>query len=239
MFYVSTEENQPTPTSPATAAKRSTGAMAALEALRASPTAAIGGNKSATLKSTAESEYFNTPPESPQPPSSPRLPHSQRPMPFVVDNNKPPIPPPRAKRLAAAGGKKLERLKLSESLGGLGGSGFDRRGVGRSASQGDEPRRAGSPSAVAAAAAAAAVTDLRGHLSMRVISAKGLRQIMKVRYFVYDKKNGRLKYFRSEEEAAVGEGGGASTAALGEIDIQSATFCYDIQSDRNGEFTIW
>ena len=70
---------------------------------------------------------------------------------------------------------------------------------------------------------------LKGHLSMLVITAKGLRQMMKVRYFVYDRKVGRLKYFRTEDE----------TDLLGEIDVQSATFCYDVTSDRNGEFTLW
>ncbi len=64
---------------------------------------------------------------------------------------------------------------------------------------------------------------------MLVVSAKGLRQMMKVRWFAYDRRLGRLRYFRDENE----------TEALGEIDIQSATFCYDVQADRNGEFTVW
>ena len=64
---------------------------------------------------------------------------------------------------------------------------------------------------------------------MLVTSAKGLRQMMKVRWFVYDKKSGRLKYYRSEDESDF----------VGEIDVQSATFCYDVQNDRNGEFTMW
>ena len=57
--------------------------------------------------------------------------------------------------------------------------------------------------------------------------------MMKVRWFAYDKKSGKLRYFRSESEETSGE------SALGEIDVIAATFCYDVQADRNGEFTIW
>ena len=69
----------------------------------------------------------------------------------------------------------------------------------------------------------------QGHLSMLETRVKGLRQMMKVRWFVYDKKSGRLRYYRSEEE---GE-------CLGELDVHSATFCYDVQNDKCGEFTLW
>lgn len=34
-----------------------------------------------------------------------------------------------------------------------------------------------------------------GYLHMRVIGAKGLRQMMKTRWFVYDRRAGRLRYF--------------------------------------------
>ena len=64
---------------------------------------------------------------------------------------------------------------------------------------------------------------------MLVISAKGLRQMMKVRWFVYDRKTGRLKYFKTEDESEI----------VGEIDISSATFYYDVLADKGGEFTIW
>lgn len=67
---------------------------------------------------------------------------------------------------------------------------------------------------------------------MLVTSAKGLRQMMKVRWFVYDKKSGRLRYYRSQDDESGGE-------CIGEVDVHSATFCYDVQSDRNGEFTMW
>ena len=103
----------------------------------------------------------------------------------------------------------------------------------RSNSQGDEPRAMSdllmpSPGGGGGGSSSDQVV-VRGHLSMLVISAKGLRQMMKVRYYVVDRKGGRLRYFRSEDEMEL----------LGEIDIQSATFCYDVQADKNGEFTIW
>lgn len=99
----------------------------------------------------------------------------------------------------------------------------------RSNSQGDEPRQMSDLLMPSPGGGPAGAPEVKGHLSMLVISAKGLRQMMKVRYFVVDKKGGRLRYYRSEDE----------TELLGEIDIQSATFCYDVQCDKNGEFTIW
>ena len=76
-------------------------------------------------------------------------------------------------------------------------------------------------------------TVFSGYLHMLVISAKGLRQMMKTRWFVYDRKAGRLRYFRSEKEEQSGQD------PVGDIDISSATFCYDVGEDNNGEFTIW
>merc|ERR1711963_755002 len=72
-----------------------------------------------------------------------------------------------------------------------------------------------------------------GYLHMLVISAKGLRQLMKTRWFVYDKKAGKLRYYRNEKEEQNG------SDPVGEIDITSATFCYDVGEDPTGEFTIW
>ena len=57
--------------------------------------------------------------------------------------------------------------------------------------------------------------------------------MMKTRWFVYDKKAGKLKYYRNEKEDL----GGADP--VGEIDVASATFCYDVEEDNSGEFTIW
>ena len=68
---------------------------------------------------------------------------------------------------------------------------------------------------------------------MLVIGAKGLRQMMKTRWFVYDKKAGKLRYYRTEKEE---QNGGDP---VGDIDISSATFCYDVSEDNGGEFTIW
>lgn len=67
---------------------------------------------------------------------------------------------------------------------------------------------------------------------MLVIGAKGLRHMMKTRWFVYDKKAGRLRYYRNEKE----EQNGAEP--LGDIDVSSATFCYDVGEDNSGEFTV-
>ena len=68
---------------------------------------------------------------------------------------------------------------------------------------------------------------------MLVISAKGLRQMMKTRWFVYDRKAGKLKYYRNEREEQNG------LDPVGEIDITSSTFCYNVEEDNGGEFTIW
>ena len=72
-----------------------------------------------------------------------------------------------------------------------------------------------------------------GYLHMLVISAKGLRQMMKTRWFVYDRKAGKLKYYRNEREEQNG------LDPVGEIDITSSTFCYNVEEDNSGEFTIW
>ena len=120
-----------------------------------------------------------------------------------VDDSKPPIPPPRMRR--GIGQQKLEKLKIAAGPPGRPALGS------RSNSQGED-------------------TDcLKGHMNMLVITAKGFRQVMKTRWFVYDKKFGRLRYFRDESELEL----------YGEIDVPSATFCYDVQSDKNGEFTMW
>jgi len=73
---------------------------------------------------------------------------------------------------------------------------------------------------------------LKGYLHMLVISAKGLRQMMKTRWFVYDRKAGKLKYYRNEREEQNG------LDPVGEIDITSSTFCYNVEEDNGGEFTI-
>jgi hypothetical protein len=53
------------------------------------------------------------------------------------------------------------------------------------------------------------------------------------RWFVYDRKAGNLKFFKSEKDEQSG------SEPLGDINVGSATFCYDVESDTNGEFTIW
>ena len=69
---------------------------------------------------------------------------------------------------------------------------------------------------------------------MLVIGAKGLRQMMKTRWFVYDKNLGKLQYYKDEKDEQKG------VDPIGDIDVTSATFCYDVGDDNNGgEFTIW
>ena len=72
-----------------------------------------------------------------------------------------------------------------------------------------------------------------GYLHMLVISAKGLRQLMKTRWFVYDRKAGKLRYYKNQNDEQNGED------PLGDIDVSSATFCYNVEEDNGGEFTIW
>ena len=60
----------------------------------------------------------------------------------------------------------------------------------------------------------------------------GLRQTMKTRWFVYDKKAGKLKYYRDESHELQGE------LPIGQLDLSTATFCYDVETDTSGEFTI-
>ena len=55
---------------------------------------------------------------------------------------------------------------------------------------------------------------------------------MKTRWFVYDKKAGKLKYYRDEAHELAGE------LPIGQLDLSTATFCYDVDTDTNGEFTI-
>lgn len=185
------------------------------ERSRASPMPNENLLKIATSMKASSSLEFATPPE------SPRLKlrdcavtKSEEIISFFSGSpdSKHPVAPPRHKRLANK--NKLERLRLTNKD--------------RSSSQGDEPRIS-ADLLIPDLDPTLAYPPLKGHLSMLVVSAKGLRQIMKTRYFVYDKKVGRLKFYKNEEDHDL----------LGEIDIQSATFCYDVQSDRSGEFTIW
>ncbi|XP_059091006.1 TBC1 domain family member 2B-like isoform X2 [Tigriopus californicus] len=185
------------------------------ERSRASPLPNENLLKLATSMKPSSSLEFATPPE------SPRLKlrdcavtKSEEIISFFSGSPdaKQPVAPPRHKRLAHK--NKLERLRLTSQD--------------RSSSQGDEPRIS-ADLLIPDLDPTLAYPPLKGHLSMLVVSAKGLRQIMKTRYFVYDKKVGRLKFYKNEED---------HHDLLGEIDIQSATFCYDVQSDRSGEFTI-
>ena len=183
-----------------------------------------GHAKSLTLKSNA-SQAFGTPPESPTK-SSPEPLEPDMDTVSPVSAGKPPIPPPRTRRKAAI--KNLEKLKLAETT--------------LLCRQSSAPADAAADGALAAvhsdillagyvnpAVNEDSTEPVKGHLSMLVISAKGLRQIMKVRWFVCDRKLGKLRYYRSDEE----------TELMGEICINSATFKYDVKTDKHGEFTVW
>lgn len=206
-------------------------------------------NKSATLKSV-----YKTPPESPDIScsNSNTLVRSEEVSTMGDDDEKPPVPPPRTRRGQKSHSDKSGKLQrtstkthdddsntqlleaVANDLLGMGDElDQQRASLNSTASNGQE-------TAAAAAVADSSKTSksnkpadelLKGYLHMLVISAKGLRHMMKTRWFVYDKKCGRLRYYRSEIDEASGE-------PVGDIDISSATFCYDVEADNSGEFTI-
>jgi len=69
---------------------------------------------------------------------------------------------------------------------------------------------------------------LKGNISILIISAGGLRQQWKPRWGVYDKNQCRLRFYKSDFEKDI----------VGEIDVLSATFTYDLENDQNGQFKI-
>ena len=62
-----------------------------------------------------------------------------------------------------------------------------------------------------------------------IISAGGLRQQWKPRWGVYDKSQCKLRFYKSDFEEDI----------VGEIDVLSGTFTYDLENDQNGQFKIW
>ena len=73
------------------------------------------------------------------------------------------------------------------------------------------------------------VLSVSGNISVLVISAGGLRQQWKPRWGVYDKSQCKLRFYKSDFEEDI----------VGEIDVLSATFTYDLENDQNGQFKIW
>jgi len=69
---------------------------------------------------------------------------------------------------------------------------------------------------------------LKGNISVLLISAGGLRQQWKPRWGVYDKNQCKLRFYKSDCEKDI----------VGEIDVLSATFTYDLENDQNGQFKI-
>jgi len=69
---------------------------------------------------------------------------------------------------------------------------------------------------------------LKGNISVLIISAGGLRQQWKPRWGVYDKNQCKLRFYKSDFEKDI----------VGEIDVLSATFTYDLENDQNGQFKI-
>ena len=51
-------------------------------------------------------------------------------------------------------------------------------------------------------------------------------------HYKQDKKAGKLKYYRDETHELQGE------LPIGQLDLSTATFCYDVETDTSGEFTI-
>ena len=64
---------------------------------------------------------------------------------------------------------------------------------------------------------------------MLTVTAAGLRQVWKSRWAVYDPTHCRLNLFKTSEEVVL----------TGELDIQTATFTYDLDNDNNGVFKLW
>jgi len=69
---------------------------------------------------------------------------------------------------------------------------------------------------------------LKGNISVLIISAGGLRQQWKPRWGVYDKSQCKLRFYKNNFEEDV----------IGETDVLSATFTYDLENDQNGQFKI-
>lgn len=128
--------------------------------------------KSLTLKSNGSSigGQFDTPPESPRPESREEQYASMESL-----SSKPPIPPPRTRKKAAV--KNLEKLKLGEMT--------RQPATSQQADSESQISQVDSDILMAGYVQAPTPDDIsevvKGHLSMLVISAKGLRQMMKVK----------------------------------------------------------
>ena len=70
---------------------------------------------------------------------------------------------------------------------------------------------------------------LLGSISLLTVTTVGLRQTWKPRFAVYDPSQCKLNLFKNSDE----------TELVGELDIQGATFTYDLDNDNNGMFKIW
>ena len=64
---------------------------------------------------------------------------------------------------------------------------------------------------------------------MLTVTTAGLRQAWKPRWAVYDPNLCKLKLFKTCEELDL----------AGELDILTATFTYDLDSENNGMFKLW
>ena len=75
----------------------------------------------------------------------------------------------------------------------------------------------------------ASIMSLPGSISLLTVTTGGLRQTWKPRFAVYDPNQCKLNLFKNSDEADL----------VGELDIQAATFTYDLDNDNNGMFKIW
>jgi len=69
---------------------------------------------------------------------------------------------------------------------------------------------------------------LKGNMSILIVSAGGLRHQWKQRWVVYDKKQCKLRFFKSDKEEEI----------INEVDVLSATFVFDVENDQNGQFKM-
>lgn len=146
--------------------------------------------------------------------------------------SRPPVPPPRTKRGLATKAAKAKLQDLHIQAESLELAANELLHIGESLSTTNPSVSSTSGTAAAAGGGLVKENELKGYLHMQVVTAKGLRQVMKTRWFVYDRRSGKLKYFRSERDEVANE------LPLGQVDLSTATFCYDVETDVNGEFTI-
>ena len=68
-----------------------------------------------------------------------------------------------------------------------------------------------------------------GSMSVLTPTTAGLRQSWKTRWAAYDPTQCKLRLYKTSQELDM----------VGELDIQTATFTYDLDNENNGMFKLW